>query len=128
MTLRYRTDSWGTENNGFSLVITAFKNSQVQHCTHGFQCDSNICISSDLVSAELSDLASPTSPTTGGAQVCDGISHCGHGEDEGASNNCSGKDSNNCSGKASNVTVCVLKLCVCVNGAGCNNNKSFGMV
>ena len=31
------------------------------------QCDSNICISSDL--------------------VCDGVSHCGHGEDEAA---CSG--------------------------------------
>lgn len=75
VTLRYRTDSWGTDNNGFTLVITAFKNSQVQHCPAGpglgFQCDSNICISADL--------------------VCDGISHCGHGEDEGASNNCSGE-------------------------------------
>merc|ERR1712117_3764 len=45
VTLRYHTDSWGTNNNGFTLIITAFKNSQVQHCPAGpglgFQCDSN---------------------------------------------------------------------------------------
>ena len=71
VTLRYQTDSWGTENNGFTLIITAFKNSQTFGCTDGFECDSFLCISSDL--------------------VCDNVSHCGHGEDETANNNCSGK-------------------------------------
>eukprot|EP00090_Calanus_glacialis_P044965 TRINITY_DN8087_c0_g1_i1.p1 TRINITY_DN8087_c0_g1~~TRINITY_DN8087_c0_g1_i1.p1 ORF type:complete len:322 (-),score=58.67 TRINITY_DN8087_c0_g1_i1:1715-2680(-) len=70
VTLRYQTDSWGTENNGFTLIITAFKNSQTFGCTDGFECDSFLCISSDL--------------------VCDNVSHCGHGEDETANNNCSG--------------------------------------
>ena len=70
VTLRYQTDSWGTENNGFTLVISAFKNSQTFGCADSFQCDSHICISPDLVG--------------------DGVSHCGHGEDEIAQNFCSG--------------------------------------
>jgi len=70
VTLRYQTDSWGTENNGFTLVITAFKNSQTFGCTEAFECDSVLCISADL--------------------VCDSVSHCAHGEDETANNNCSG--------------------------------------
>ena len=70
VTLRYHTDSWGTNTNGFTLIITAFKNSQSLGCSSGFQCGSNICISPDL--------------------VCDNVSHCGHGEDETANNYCSG--------------------------------------
>jgi len=70
VTLRYHTDSWGSANNGFNLVITAFKNAQTLGCGDGFQCDSHICISRDL--------------------VCDNVSHCGHGEDEIANNFCSG--------------------------------------
>ena len=70
MTLRYHTDSWGTQRNGFTLVITAFKNSQTFGCADGFSCDSLICINSHL--------------------VCDNVSHCGHGQDERAHNNCSG--------------------------------------
>ena len=70
VTLRYHTDSWGTNTNGFTLIITAFKNSQSLGCAHGYQCGSNICINNDL--------------------VCDGVSHCGHGEDEAANNYCSG--------------------------------------
>jgi len=70
VTLRYHTDSWGSEKNGFTLVITAFKNSQTLGCATGFSCDSMICINSDL--------------------VCDNVSHCGHGEDEMDKNNCSG--------------------------------------
>ena len=50
VTLRYHTDSWGTNNNGFTLVITAFKNAQTFGCTDAFQCDAHICISQDLVS------------------------------------------------------------------------------
>ena len=71
MTLRYQTDSWGTENNGFTLIITAFKNLQTFGCSEAFQCDSNICINPEL--------------------VCDGVSHCGHGEDESDHSNCPGE-------------------------------------
>ena len=53
VTLRYHTDSWGSSNNGFNLVITAFKNSQTFGCADAFQCDAHICISPDLVSCEL---------------------------------------------------------------------------
>ena len=110
VTLRYHTDSWGTNNNGFTLIITAFKNAQTlgellyedsglllsnlgsywllvlgqtiywnicdtscaAGCGDGFQCDSHICISPDL--------------------VCDNVSHCGHGQDEVTNNFCSGGD------------------------------------
>jgi len=68
VTLKYKTDTWGSDYNGFTMVITAFKNSAAFSCLEGYQCGSNICISKDL--------------------VCDGISHCGHGEDESAA--CSG--------------------------------------
>ena len=71
VTLRYHTDSWGTTSNGFTLVITAFKNSQTFGCSSGFQCDAHICISSDL--------------------VCDNVSHCGHGEDETGASSCPGE-------------------------------------
>ena len=71
VTLRYHTDSWGSTSNGFSLIITAFKNARTLGCAGGFQCDAHICISPDL--------------------VCDGVSHCGHGEDEVANNFCSGE-------------------------------------
>ncbi|XP_023339860.1 uncharacterized protein LOC111710045 [Eurytemora carolleeae] len=70
VTLKYKTDSWGTENVGFTLVITAFKNARESGCREGYQCDSFFCISQDL--------------------VCDGVHHCGHGQDEGVSNNCAG--------------------------------------
>ena len=72
VTLRYQTDSWGTENNGFTLIITAFKNSQTFGCSDAFECDSFLCISSDL--------------------VCDNVSHCGHGEDEMGDNHCAGEE------------------------------------
>ena len=70
VTLRYHTDSWGSQNNGFTLVITAFKNSRTFGCSSGFSCDSQICISNDL--------------------KCDGVHHCGHGQDEEATH-CSGE-------------------------------------
>ena len=49
VTLRYHTDSWGTANNGFTLVITAFKNARTFGCVDAFQCDAHICISKELV-------------------------------------------------------------------------------
>jgi len=70
VTLKYKTDSWGLGNVGFTLVITAFKNAKQSGCREGYQCDSYFCISQDL--------------------VCDGVKHCGHGQDEDVGNNCAG--------------------------------------
>ncbi|XP_065210586.1 uncharacterized protein loaf isoform X2 [Planococcus citri] len=62
VTLRYVTDAWGTEVNGFELLITAFKNQSVQTC-FDFRCAyKNHCISKDL--------------------ICDGLNHCLDGSDE----------------------------------------------
>lgn len=70
VTLKYETDSWGTENNGFELVITAFKNAHQSGCRESFQCNNYVCINQDL--------------------VCDGIQHCPHGQDETSANHCAG--------------------------------------
>ena len=32
VTLKYQTDSWGTGENGFEMVITAFKDADVYGC------------------------------------------------------------------------------------------------
>ena len=61
--MKYVTDSWGTDENGFKMVITAFKSVTQRGCHNSFQCSSpNTCISHDL--------------------VCDGKSHCMDGSDE----------------------------------------------
>ena len=63
VTLKYITDSWGTAENGFKMVITAFKAVTQQGCSKSFQCSStNTCISDDL--------------------VCDTVHHCIDGSDE----------------------------------------------
>ena len=64
VTLRYRTDSWGTNTNGFTLIITAFRQALgEQGCDQSMhQCAAGMCVSGDL--------------------VCDGVGHCGHGEEE----------------------------------------------
>ena len=71
VTLRYTTDSWGTNDNGFELVITAFKDAELSGCRDGFQCDNGICIDNDL--------------------SCDNVNHCGDGGDERSSQFCSRK-------------------------------------
>lgn len=69
LTLKYRTDSWGTDAHGFKLIITAFKDAEKSGCRRGFQCDSGICIDNQL--------------------VCDNVDHCGDGADERHSQFCS---------------------------------------
>lgn len=71
VTLQYRTDSWGTDSHGFSLVVTAFKNTETRGCQDGFECGNGICIDHDL--------------------VCDNVNHCGDSEDERHSQFCSRK-------------------------------------
>ena len=70
-TLKYKTDSWGTEENGFKMIITAFRNSTLYGCHNGFQCSNDQCIAHEL--------------------VCDNIHHCIDGADERHSEFCSCK-------------------------------------
>ncbi|XP_046737196.1 uncharacterized protein LOC124405969 [Diprion similis] len=67
VTLKYVTDGWGTDLNGFRLVITAVKDPK--HTCKDFKCNSReFCIDTDL--------------------VCDGVNHCGDGSDEATSTLC----------------------------------------
>jgi len=98
VTLRYHTDSWGTNNNGFTLIITAFKNAQTFGCSDAFQCDSHICISPDL--------------------VCDNVSHCGHGEDEAANGLCAGSSISALLGVEIGQMIAALCLLILLVSAG----------
>ncbi|XP_063529074.1 uncharacterized protein LOC134740502 [Cydia strobilella] len=61
VTLKYVTDNWGTDANGFKLVITAVKDPK--HGCKEFRCEqSKFCVSADL--------------------TCDGVDHCADGSDE----------------------------------------------
>ncbi|CAH1130339.1 unnamed protein product [Ceutorhynchus assimilis] len=71
VTLKYVTDNWGTDTNGFKLVITAVKDPK-HDCTE-FRCNlREFCIATDL--------------------VCDGINHCADGSDESSNNLCQNND------------------------------------
>ncbi|XP_043262552.1 uncharacterized protein LOC122403232 [Colletes gigas] len=71
VTLKYITDSWGTNANGFRLVITAVKDPK--HTCKDFRCTQNeFCIETDL--------------------ICDGVNHCGDGSDEATSNLCANSE------------------------------------
>lgn len=62
VTLKYKTDGWGTDSNGFQLVITAFKEKTELTCRE-FRCArKEFCVSTDL--------------------LCDGVNHCGDNSDE----------------------------------------------
>ncbi|KNC29905.1 hypothetical protein FF38_01680, partial [Lucilia cuprina] len=67
VTLKYVTDNWGTDANGFKLVITSVKDPK--HTCKDFTCGSNgFCIHPDL--------------------LCDGINHCSDNSDESVQNLC----------------------------------------
>ncbi|XP_076178116.1 uncharacterized protein LOC143152172 isoform X2 [Ptiloglossa arizonensis] len=71
VTLKYITDSWGTNANGFRLVITAVKDPK--HTCKDFRCTQNeFCIETDL--------------------ICDGVNHCGDGSDEATSTLCANSE------------------------------------
>ncbi|XP_062564447.1 uncharacterized protein LOC134227158 isoform X2 [Armigeres subalbatus] len=67
LTFKYVTDNWGTETNGFKMVITSVKDSKI-NCAD-FRCTQpEFCISSEL--------------------VCDGVNHCADGSDEAIGSQC----------------------------------------
>ncbi|XP_043681972.1 uncharacterized protein LOC122635628 isoform X1 [Vespula pensylvanica] len=71
VTLKYVTDAWGTNMNGFRLVITAVKDPK--HTCKDFRCTQNeFCIETDL--------------------LCDGVNHCGDGSDETPSTLCANSE------------------------------------
>ncbi|XP_025829405.1 uncharacterized protein LOC108733089 isoform X2 [Agrilus planipennis] len=73
VTLKYVTDSWGTDSNGFKLVITAVKDPK--HACTEFRCTlREFCISNDL--------------------ICDEINHCADGSDESSKTLCQNNESN----------------------------------
>ncbi|XP_035891846.1 uncharacterized protein LOC118503076 [Anopheles stephensi] len=71
LTFKYVTDNWGTETNGFKMVITSVKDSKL-NCAD-FRCAlQDFCIHQDL--------------------RCDGVNHCPDGSDEAVGPNCPGPD------------------------------------
>ncbi|XP_058065396.1 uncharacterized protein LOC131215036 [Anopheles bellator] len=71
LTFKYVTDNWGTETNGFKMVITSFKDSKL-NCAD-FRCTlQDYCIHLDL--------------------RCDGVNHCADGSDETIGSLCPGPD------------------------------------
>lgn len=86
VTLKYVTDNWGTDTNGFKLVITAVKDLSkffvlfcyninlinfltLGHTCKDYQCSlREFCIHQDL--------------------LCDGVNHCGDNSDESANSYC----------------------------------------
>ncbi|XP_055618936.1 uncharacterized protein LOC129764144 isoform X2 [Toxorhynchites rutilus septentrionalis] len=67
LTLKYVTDNWGTETNGFKMVITSIKDSKL-NCGD-FRCATReFCIHQDL--------------------ICDGVHHCTDGSDEAVGSLC----------------------------------------
>ncbi|ALC43841.1 CG6024 [Drosophila busckii] len=72
VTLKYVTDGWGTDANGFKLVITSVKDPK--HTCKDFTCATReFCIDPDL--------------------LCDGVNHCGDNSDESVQNLCQSETS-----------------------------------
>lgn len=98
VTLKYVTDNWGTEANGFKLVITAFKDPK-HSCTE-FSCNlKEFCISTDL--------------------ICDKVNHCADGSDESISTICANTELATVFGLSMNTFVIIIisilvVLCACV--------------
>lgn len=93
ITLKYVTDNWGTDSNGFKLVITAVKDSK--HACRDFTCHANgFCIHPEL--------------------LCDGVNHCSDGSDESVAAKCQNPTENLIFGMELTwivlITVCSLLI------------------
>lgn len=119
VTLKYVTDGWGTDANGFKLVITSVKDPK--HTCKDFTCSQReFCIHPDL--------------------LCDGINHCGDNSDESVHNLCHNQTSSTVLGMDLTWFVLItvsglLIICTCIagwvicicrrNGANGNQNTSI---
>ncbi|GJQ67185.1 hypothetical protein Trydic_g8095 [Trypoxylus dichotomus] len=119
VTLKYVTDGWGLESNGFKLVITAVKDPK--HACTEFRCTMmEFCIATDL--------------------VCDGINHCADGSDETSSNLCHNNDSGTILGLEMTwfvvlvvsilliLLVCIVAVSICLCRRGINNSRTSNSV
>ncbi|XP_065347364.1 uncharacterized protein loaf isoform X1 [Cloeon dipterum] len=102
VTLKYVTDAWGTENNGFKLIITAIKDPK--HACKDFTCKvQEFCISPDL--------------------LCDDVNHCGDNSDEAGSDKCPpGHEMGTILGLGMPIFLVLtvgLILIVCISCVGC---------
>lgn len=115
VTLKYVTDNWGTDSNGFKLVITAVKDPK--HACTEFRCNlREFCIANDL--------------------ICDNINHCADGSDEVASTLCQNSDTGTILGMEMTwfvvvivstllvllVFIVAISICLCKKGLGGRNN------
>ncbi|XP_060516746.1 uncharacterized protein LOC132696131 isoform X2 [Cylas formicarius] len=109
VTLKYTTDAWGTDSNGFKLVITAVKDPK--HACTEFRCTlREFCISTDL--------------------VCDEVNHCADGSDESSNNLCQNNEKRTILGLAVTwfvvvvistvlvflVLIVAVSICICRRG------------
>ncbi|KAL1491008.1 hypothetical protein ABEB36_011670 [Hypothenemus hampei] len=116
VTLKYVTDNWGTDANGFKLVITAIKDPK--HTCTEFRCNHReFCIATDL--------------------VCDGINHCADGSDESSNNLCQNNDTGTILGLEVTwfvvaivstflvllVLIVAVSVCVCRRGSWNHHNR-----
>ncbi|XP_019873178.1 uncharacterized protein LOC109601377 [Aethina tumida] len=120
VTLKYVTDAWGTDSNGFRLVITAVKD--LKHACTEFRCQlREFCIATDL--------------------VCDGINHCADGSDESAANSlCQSNDSGTILGLEVTwfvvvvistllvLLVMIVAVSICICRKGWNSRPGNGTV
>ncbi|XP_064467975.1 uncharacterized protein LOC135378808 isoform X2 [Ornithodoros turicata] len=67
VTLRYTTDAWSPQGNGFKLIITAYKDTTLPDMKQDLQCREFECRNSFCISSDL---------------TCDGVNHCGDNSDE----------------------------------------------
>ncbi|XP_044752592.1 uncharacterized protein LOC123312296 [Coccinella septempunctata] len=119
VTLKYVTDAWGTESNGFKLVITAVKDPK--HACTEFRCNlREFCIATDL--------------------VCDNVNHCADGSDELSPTVCQNNENSTILGMELTwfvaalimalllLLVCIVGIAICICRWGWNGRMGNGNV
>ncbi|XP_070494699.1 uncharacterized protein [Chironomus tepperi] len=119
ITLKYVTDNWGTDSNGFKLVITAIKDPK--HACRDFRCHAKeFCIHPDL--------------------LCDGVNHCSDASDESTAANCQNPAEGQIFGVGLTwivlisvcsmllIFACLVGVTICICRRNPNNNGNNGNI